>query len=152
MNISGFVDHRGFDAAIKSLPQEIKKQLRREMKDAADIIVRRAKQLAPVDTGHLKSMIRSRQAAWSRDGLVYEIVSTTIYNNSSAGPYPSFQEFGTVHNPAHPYLRPAMRESKTEVRRKVQEAVRIGMDRAVNTTGISINAGNLRALDFVDLA
>lgn len=29
--------------------------------------------------------------------------------------YAKFQEFGTVHNPAHPFLRPAAMESQREV-------------------------------------
>jgi HK97 gp10 family phage protein len=121
---------------MASLPKDIKKQVRRQLKEAADVVVLAAKELAPVDTGHLKSMIRSRQASWSKDGMFYEIVSTTIYNNSSAGPYPSFQEFGTVHNKAHPYLFPALRATKSEVERIVKRAIYEGLEKANPSMGL----------------
>ncbi len=127
MNITGFVDLRAFESAFTALPKSVRKEVRREMKFAADIIVDKAKELAPVDTGHLKNMIRSRQADWASNGMVYEIVSTTIYNNSSYGPYPSFQEFGTRHNKAHPYLFPAVKASKVRVMEIIRNAISAGM-------------------------
>jgi len=42
----------------------------------------------------------------------------------SPTPYARFQEFGTRHNRAHPFLRPALMESREEVVTQVAEAVR----------------------------
>ncbi len=128
MNISGTVKFDLFRDIMQSLPKEIKKRVRREMKRAADVVVNNAKKRAPVDTGHLKGRIRSRQAAYSRDGLIYEIVSDAVNRVSSAGPYPSFQEFGWqtkdgIYHRGHPYFRAAVRESKPEVQRIITEAV-----------------------------
>ncbi len=131
MNISGFVDLTAFSSAMAALPKDIRKEVRRDLKQAADVIVSKARELAPVDTGHLKYRIRSRQANWSKDGMAYEIVSDAVYRVSSAGPYPSFQEFGTVHNKAHPYLFPAMKASKAEVKKIVQDAIFNGVQKSV---------------------
>ncbi len=152
MNISGFIDMSAFSSAMSALPKSIKKEVRRDLKEAAEVVVSKARDLAPVDTGHLKFRIRSRQASWSSDGMVYEIVSDAIYRVSSAGPYPSFQEFGTVHNKAHSYLRPALSASKEEVRKIVENSVRIGMEEAVGGKGISISGSNLKALDLLDFS
>ncbi len=149
MNISGYVDMRAFSEAMSSLPNEIKKEVRRDLKQAADVVVSKAKELAPYDTGHLRARIRSRQASWSKDGMVYEIVSDAIKRVSSAGPYPSFQEFGTVHNKEHPYLFPALNQSESEIQKIVENAVKIGMENAIGGKGITISGSNLGALDFV---
>ena len=130
MNISGFVDMSAFSSAMAALPKSIKKEIRRDLKEAAEVVVRKARDLAPVDTGHLKYRIRSRQADWSKDGMAYEIVSDAIYRVSSAGPYPSFQEFGTVHNKEHPYMRPALKASKSEVEKIVKDAVKVALREA----------------------
>lgn len=41
----------------------------------------------------------------------------------SPTPYAKYQELGTRHNPAHPYLRPAGHESRDPVRRDVAQGV-----------------------------
>ena len=132
MNISGFVEVDLFKRAMASIPKDLRKELRRDMKRAADVWVNNAKALAPVDTGHLRSRIRSRQSSW--DDLKYEIISDAIKNVSSAGPYPSFQEFGTVHNKAHPYLFPALKISKPEMKRIIQDSI-FGVIQKASSTG-----------------
>lgn len=42
----------------------------------------------------------------------------------SPTPYAKYQEFGTQHNAAHPYLRPALRESRPEVVAVMRQAIR----------------------------
>lgn len=135
MNISGYVNSKDFEASLKGLQKDLKKEVKREMKRSAEVVVNKAKELAPVDTAHLQKRIRSREAAWSKTNrVVYEIVSDATQNVSSAGPYPSFQEFGWmqsngVFNPGHPYLRPALRQSAKEVQRIIKNAVMIALSR-----------------------
>lgn len=65
----------------------------------ADLAMKQAKQLAPVDTGRLRSEIHVVKIdRWER-----ELVSPTEYA--------AFQEYGTVRNPAHPYMTPAAMET-----------------------------------------
>lgn len=42
----------------------------------------------------------------------------------SPTPYAKYQEFGTRHNAAHPYLRPALRESRPQVVADMRSAIR----------------------------
>jgi len=93
--------------------------------------------------------VRSMRAAWSTWGHVHiggrlrgEIYSLSPSINGhraeawviSPTPYAKFQEFGTRHNAAHPYLRPAAEESRDEVigliRAAVAEAARTSGSKA----------------------
>lgn len=58
--------------------------------------------------GRLRDEIFSTQARVYGHKVVLELVSPT--------PYAKYQEFGTRHNPAHPYLRPGAYESVEGVR------------------------------------
>jgi HK97 gp10 family phage protein len=64
-------------------------------------VVRRAKRLAPVDTGRLRSSITEELGQEGGD-LVERIGTDTEYA--------LHQEMGTVNMPAHPFLRPALAE------------------------------------------
>jgi HK97 gp10 family phage protein len=70
--------------------------------------------------GRLKGEIRATPARVEGRLVVAEVISPT--------PYAKFQEFGTRHNPAHPFLRPAAAESRpvvaSEVRAGLLEAAR----------------------------
>lgn len=154
MNISVRTNFRDYFDLMKILPKEVKKHVRREMKRAADVIVVKAKELAPFKTGHLQSRIRSRQASWSKDGLTYEIISDTVKGNSSAGPYPSFQELGTVHNKKHPYLGPAFMQSLPECQRIISAAISDALwamhvtdtSHSVDRSGSDFRSGYYRAM------
>lgn len=47
-----------------------------------------------------------------------------IVAGGTEAPYAKYQEFGTRHNAAHPFLRPALEETKGEIVRLVADAVR----------------------------
>lgn len=68
-----------------------------KMEEVGQAMVAEATRLAPVDTGHLKSAI----------GYTYNTQTKTITLHCDAS-YALFQELGTRHIPAHPFLRPAM--------------------------------------------
>lgn len=136
MNISGYVDVESFSRAMAAVPKSIRKELRIDMKRAADVWVKNAKDLAPVDSNHLRSRIRSRQASW--DSMTYEIVSDAIKRVSSAGPYPSFQEFGTKHNKSHPYIRPALKLSKPEMKKIIENSIFIGIQNGSRRRNLSL--------------
>lgn len=71
----------------------------RFMKSKGLQVQRRAKRLAPVDTGRLRASIVEEL---SRDGDdLVERIGTDVE-------YALPQEKGTVHMPAHPYLVPAL--------------------------------------------
>lgn len=74
-----------------------------EMRDALAIIgiiaEGEAKRLAPVDTGNLRRSITSEVSRDRRGWLVR--FGTNVF-------YGIFQEFGTIHHPAQPFLRPVL--------------------------------------------
>jgi HK97 gp10 family phage protein len=73
--------------------------------------------------GRLRGEISASPAAMSGDGAEAWVISPT--------PYAKYMEFGTRHNRAHPYLRPALEESRqdivTAVRRGVARASKKGL-------------------------
>lgn len=77
---------------------------RMELKSEADLqrlairVQNEARKLAPVDTGRLRSSIQHTMGRDSRGP--YAEVGTNVH-------YARHVEFGTVHSPAQPYLRPA---------------------------------------------
>lgn len=89
------------------------------------LIVDEAKRLAPVRTGALRDSIRVTD---DREGLLYGKLNGTgmsVY----IGPvgsvddgdvyYARFQEFGTIHRRATPYMRPAIASKRPEAEKLV---------------------------------
>jgi HK97 gp10 family phage protein len=105
------VDTRGFDRIRAGLPDAIERGIER----GANLIADLARQLAPVDTGELRSSISVEDGAHP---LARRVVA-------SAG-HAAFIEFGTSVSEAQPYLTPARRqidvqaEVAIEVRKLVQ--------------------------------
>lgn len=85
------------------------------MMQAAGVLVENAKSNAPVDTGALRQSIRS-----------YTTLSTSSDAEMSVGtdvPYGVHQEFGTSVMPAHPFLRPAIEQTKDQYAAAVADGV-----------------------------
>lgn len=97
--------------ALRKLPDSTAKGvIRRVLKSRAQPIADHARQLVPVDEGHLRNSIRvgtkltrrQKRAHVKRDPSDVEMFI-------GAGPHPQahMQEFGTSQHGAQPYLRPA---------------------------------------------
>lgn len=65
--------------------------------------------------GRLRDEIHAEAATLNGKLIVLKVVSPT--------PYAKYQEFGTRHNPAHPYLRPAGHQSRDAIRSDVGRSV-----------------------------
>lgn len=65
-----------------------------------ELIVGVAKSLAPVDTDALQQDIKVQGTGVDNKGTYVDVGTTE--------PYALYQEFGTVHNRAHPFMRPAI--------------------------------------------
>jgi HK97 gp10 family phage protein len=59
-----------------------------------------AKALAPVDTDALQQDIKVEGTGVDNKGTYVDVGTTE--------PYALYQEFGTIHNPPHPFMRPAI--------------------------------------------
>lgn len=78
----------------------------------ADLIVNRAKELAPVKTGALRDSIQAHLAGWAADITAGESLD-----------YAVFVEYGTVRRGAHPFMRPAIEQYAAAFTAAVQAAV-----------------------------
>jgi HK97 gp10 family phage protein len=91
------------EAALDELFSSVDGPAGKFLKRCTTKVTRRAKQLAPVDTGRLRSSIADEIGHEGTD-LVGRIGTDVEYA--------VYQEFGTVHMAAHPYLRPALDAAK----------------------------------------
>lgn len=103
MSYSAKIDTRKF-------MRELEKQVERGMEDAADQVVRKAKQLVPVDTGKLRASI---------DYELDKVTSGYVARIFAETEYAIFVEMGTRKMDAQPYLRPALFDQRRDILRKV---------------------------------
>lgn len=80
--------------------------------------------------GRLRDEIQPTEAEIEGHHIVARVVSPT--------PYAKYQEFGTRHNPAHPYLRPALHDSVGEIKTDVGQSVAAAGQQAVGSVEISV--------------
>lgn len=111
----------GLDAvmtALRELPNTTAKNvMKRVMIKRAEPIADRARQLVPVDQGHLRNSIhvatkltrrqRGRHRKVHRDDV-------EVFVGPGADPAAHLQEFGTSHHDAQPFMRPAWDATKDE--------------------------------------
>lgn len=121
----------GADQLVKNLQRiggnASRRSLSKATKAGAEPIVKRAKELAPVDTGKMRDAIRSKFAYQSSRAVRVEISSRMKPEGKSWHSYDYYQELGTSHHPAQPFMRPAADEEQKRavelVRKTVQDAV-----------------------------
>ena len=97
----------------KECNDEIQKNILLALGSIGAVVSEKAKDLAPVDTGALQADIR------------YEVApdENAVYiGNTGKIPYAKYQEFGTSKMKAHPYLKPALTDSKEDIRQIIQNA------------------------------
>lgn len=97
--IAASVDDAGLGAELQRQAAAAIAETERRATDAVQQGAARAASLAPVLSGELRSSIKAR--THRRGGFKAEI--TGVY-------YWRFVEYGTVHAPPHPFVRPATAE------------------------------------------
>jgi HK97 gp10 family phage protein len=111
MSLTGM---EGLQRALKVAPDLVQIGAGDAVLKTAFAIAQRARSLAPVRTGALRNAIAAASRSTSgRVGL------------DKALPYWRFVEFGTVHQRAHPYFRPA---AEAESSLYVERLRRVGRD------------------------
>jgi HK97 gp10 family phage protein len=80
--------------------------------------------------GRLRGEIYATDPSISGDHAEIWVISPTSYGR--------FQEYGTRHNAAHPFLRPAAEESRSQVAALVAEGVRGALPHGVTNVSIEI--------------
>ena len=91
----------------------------------ARIVAREARVLAPVVTGALRRSIKARRSRQQfAKGQALAFVNASVF-------YARFVEYGTVHQPAHSFLRAALDEHQPEMRAKMMEIGLNGLQREI---------------------
>lgn len=108
--------------AVPRVMRALAKEDERMAGDLARYVRDKAKHHAPVDTGNLRDRIRVEGTGSSRD-----VVSDTKDRSkppllwSTQRDYAYYVEYGSVWDPAHPYMAPAALEGKKHMRTIGQE-------------------------------
>jgi HK97 gp10 family phage protein len=96
--------------------------------EGADLVLRDAKRLVPVETGKLKSEIDIKKSKFKDGGYVVEAQAPGNYDDF----YASFVELGTPNKKgkrhgttvARPYLRPALQRNKRRIFQMYQDRLK----------------------------
>ncbi|MEG8222419.1 HK97 gp10 family phage protein [Sphingomonas sp. HH69] len=95
---------------------------RRSLLIGAEIVLEEAKRLVPALTGNLRdSLIISFSGGLNTASISESRFLTTVYVGPSEGQgfYGHMVEFGTIHMAAHPFMRPALDNTREEVKRAI---------------------------------
>jgi HK97 gp10 family phage protein len=127
------------EALSQAGPKLARAAMRKALKRGGDVFLARAKQRAPI----LKKATPQRQPGELRDAIT-EVVKLTpkqeagrariglkhdpAKGNQSPGVYGLFVEFGSVHNTAQPYMRPAYDSARQEAADVFAEEIRRGVE------------------------
>jgi len=116
----------GFAEMAKKLrefgPKVGRKHLRAATSKGAAVIRKKARELAPVDTGEMRKDIQQKREKTSGDNIAsYSVYTRSGKKSRMSGKarnvdkdsfYWKFQEFGTAKMPAQPFMRPAFESEK----------------------------------------
>ena len=116
---------------LNSLPDKLeKKVIRAAARKGANIIRDKARQNVQKDTGNLqKSIITSGVKITGK--IAFRVSLKQRKTKNSKDPYYGrFVEFGTSKTPAHPFMRPALDESESEVLEIVVNDIKSNLEKA----------------------
>ena len=99
----------------KEVSDNIKAALLRGMETCGLVAEGYAKKLAPVDTGNLRNSITHDVD----DGEPAAYIGTNVE-------YAPYQELGTIHMKAQPFLKPAVNDHKDEYRKIIENELKNG--------------------------
>lgn len=104
------------DRKLRTLePRLQKKVVRQAMRAGMKLVESAARALAPRDSGQLAAGIKTRAARARRGTITIEVrVGEGDFKGETF--YGGFQEYGTKHQPAHAFMKPAF-ETKGEAAR-----------------------------------
>ena len=127
------------EALITAGPKLAKRSLYKALKAGSDVFVQRAKDRAPVLMEEMPerrpnelrdaiasqiTMSRKQESGIARTGIKHDQPNV----QESPAAYGLFVEYGSVHNLAKPYMRPAWDEGKEEAARVFTEEIRRGVE------------------------
>jgi HK97 gp10 family phage protein len=111
--------------ALRELPRAVARDVMlRILTDRAEPIAESARNLAPVDLGDLRDSITvSTRLTRRQRGLHRKEGADDVEVFVGPGPHPQahLQEFGTVHHPPQPFMRPAWDEHQGKLLDNIAE-------------------------------
>ena len=134
---------------LERLDEKVQKQVVKiATREGAEVVRDAAKQLCPVRTGSLQRAIKIRakrkrgsRGRLSRGDIGHSVVigeGTFITRKKLVTGkvfYGGFVEFGTKHNPAHPFLRPAAKQNEGRVAELFKKNLLIATNEAIRLGG-----------------
>ncbi|WP_333702895.1 HK97-gp10 family putative phage morphogenesis protein [Sphingobium yanoikuyae] len=127
----------GFDALDRKLVKirdAVSPQSReRSLMAGAVVVQNEARRLAPVLTGNLRdSIIVSLDGGLNSSAVSQRRFFTAVYIGPSRGKgfYGHMVEFGTSHSAPHPFMRPALDNTREEVKRAMGNSIWIDIKKA----------------------
>jgi HK97 gp10 family phage protein len=127
---------RTFQRLTNSVPEAVQQQA---LEEGAEIIAREARRLVPVGSGNLRDSIvvsgRALGGAFKMDNSI-EGGGVTVYvgpRTGGGGPdgfYGHMVEFGTINMAAHPFMRPAIDNTRAEVQRRIGDELWAPIEKA----------------------
>lgn len=108
-----------WNAWAKLTPEEIERRVDKELKRSGASVQGNAKQLAPVDTGKLRSSIDTEMKV--SPNLRQVFIFSSLY-------YAAYQEYGTIKNKAQPYLIPSFNQELGVYENNMRRALMKGLD------------------------
>jgi len=129
-------DIQGMDELLRGLADvdslvKQKNIIARTLRKAAEPIRARAEELAPDDPTTPGSRIKENMMVTVSDQTAEGAVAKI--GPSRKGFFGQFAEFGTAHQPAEPFLRPAFDEKLEEATGIIREELRDQIERAART-------------------
>jgi len=132
MPVSVKFDVRKLNKKLKQLESKLEKKIiRQALRAGAKVVAKEAKQLAPVDTGELKSKIKVWALKRSRKKIGV-LVGTSAKEYTGDQFYAAFIEYGTKDMPAKPFLGPAAEAKGPEAATVVEKTLAEGIERETN--------------------
>ena len=118
------------DLALKKVGIEFERKIARSaVRAGAKIIMEEAKRLAPVDPDGQQTLKKSIQVVTRSKRVGDAVVSVATRSGRKYAPknmnafYAPFLEFGTEHQPAQPFLRPALRKRTPSAIREMVKVI-----------------------------
>jgi HK97 gp10 family phage protein len=111
------------NAALLELSAEVAGRLgQNAVRAGARVVAAEAKRRVPVESGALKRSIKVFTESKREAGKRTAYAGTRLF-------YGKFSEFGTAHEPARPWLRPALDEGGQQAVDKIAANLRAGINR-----------------------
>ena len=130
------LDTKGFQEMIDTLDNMGKEGegiFKKALDEGADVVLKTMKrkvyQVLHRRSGDLEENIKTGKVRKLRNGVYSQVIGPAKGDITKAY-YGKFSEYGSSHEPARPWMRPAFDESKEEAFQKIEQVMSDGIENA----------------------